>query len=113
MLFVGLLVAALGAAMMTIATRQLAHANEDHYLPVIIGEFAVASPVSVTALRVRAHAVVVVATLIVLEATWDYTAPWPSIMATCATFVVPVAVPVIVITSGHNSRLPVSPRPTS
>jgi len=113
MLFVGLLVAALGAVMMTVATRQLSRVNKGHYLPVIIGKFAVASPVNVSALRVRAQAVVVVATLIVLEATWDYTAPWPSIMAACATLVVPVAVPVIVITSRHNSRLSDSRRPTS
>ncbi len=105
MLFVGFLVAALGAAMMTVATRQLSRVNEGHYLPVIIGKFAVRSPLSATALRVGAQAISLIAAAIVAESTWDYTAPWPSLITTIVTLVAPVAVPVIVITSAHNRRL--------
>ncbi|OZE85264.1 hypothetical protein CH305_05040 [Rhodococcus sp. 15-649-2-2] len=113
MLFVGLLVAALGAAMMTIATRQLAHVNEGHYLPVIIGKFAVASPLKVTALRVAAQAVSVIGAWTVATALWDVTNATPAVVVGLIALVAPVAVPVIVITSGHNSRLPDSRRPTS
>lgn len=105
MLFVGLIVAALGAAMMTVATRQLSRVNEGHYLPVIVGKFAVRSPLPVTALRVGAQAMAVIAAWIVAGATWDYQAPWPSVFITIATFVAPVAIPVILITMAHSRRL--------
>lgn len=45
MLFVGFVVAALGAWMMTVATKQLSRVNEGHRLPMIIGRFAVRPPV--------------------------------------------------------------------
>ncbi|OZC41424.1 hypothetical protein CH294_05975 [Rhodococcus sp. 14-2483-1-1] len=113
MLFVGLLVAALGAAMMTIATRQLSRVNEGHYLPVIIGKFAVASPLKVTALRVAAQAVSVIGAWTVVTALWDVTNATPAVAVGLIALVAPVAVPVIVITTAHNSRLPDSRRPTS
>ncbi|OZC96769.1 hypothetical protein CH281_23195 [Rhodococcus sp. 06-221-2] len=49
MLFLGLLIAAISAAMMTVATLQLSQVNEGHYLPMTIGKFAVRSPWKVTA----------------------------------------------------------------
>lgn len=91
--------------MMTIATRQLSQVNEGHYLPLLFGRFAVASPVKVTALRVGAQAVIAVATWIVIDATWDYTAPWPSLVGSAVTLLAPVALPVIAITLAHNRRL--------
>lgn len=106
MLFLGLVVAVLGAVMMTVATRQLSRVNEGHHLPMIIGRFAVRSPFAATALRVGAQTAALVAALIVMNATWDYTAPWPSIILTIATLVAPVAIPVIVIALTHNRHLP-------
>lgn len=105
MLFLGLAVAVLGAVMMTVATRQLSRINEGNYLPVIIGRFAVRSPFTTTALRVGAQTAALIAALIVMNATWDYTAPWPSIIAVVTTLVAPVAIPVIAITLAHNRRL--------
>ena len=110
MLFLGFVVAVLAAVMMTFATRQLSRVNEGHYLPVVIGRFAVRSPSTSTALRVGAQTTALVATLIVLNATWDYTAPWPSLILAVTTLVAPVAIPVIVITLAHNRRLPVPGR---
>lgn len=104
-LFLGLLIAALGAAMMTAATKQLSRANEGHYVPVVIGQFAVRPPLASTALRVGAQAAAALAALIVANATWDYTAPWPSLVLTVTTLVAPVAVPVVLVTVTHNKRL--------
>ncbi|NIL86082.1 hypothetical protein RhoFasGS6_03483 [Rhodococcus fascians] len=49
MLFLGLVIATISAAMMTVATLQLSQVNEGHYLPMTIGKFAVRSPWTVTA----------------------------------------------------------------
>lgn len=98
MLFLGFVVAVLAAVMMTFATRQLSRVNEGHYLPVVIGRFAVRSPSTSTALRVGAQTATLIATLIVLNATWDYTAPWPSLILAATTLVAPVAIPVMAIT---------------
>lgn len=106
MLFVGFVVAALGAWMMTVATKQLSRVNEGHRLPMIIGRFAVRPPFAATALRVGAQTAALLATLIVLNATWNYTAPWPSTIAAATTLIAPVAIPVIAITLAHNRRLP-------
>ncbi|WP_042937495.1 hypothetical protein [Rhodococcus sp. AW25M09] len=105
MLFLGVVLAAVGAFMITIATRQLSRVNEGHHLPMIIGRFAVPSPSKVTALRVGAQAVTAVAAWIVLGATWDYLAPWPSLIGTAMTLVAAVVIPVVAITSAHNRRL--------
>ncbi|OZD85727.1 hypothetical protein CH273_03025 [Rhodococcus sp. 05-339-2] len=106
MLFLGLLTAALGAAMMTAATKQLSRVNEGHYVPVVIGQFAVRPPLVSTVLRVGAQAAAVLAALIVATATWDYTAPWPSLILTVVTLVAPVAIPVVAVTVAHNRHLP-------
>ncbi|MFI8565568.1 hypothetical protein ACIGGF_03275 [Rhodococcus sp. NPDC078407] len=105
MLFVGLVVAALAAAVMTVATRQLSRVNEGHYLPVVVGQFAVRPLLATKALRVAAQTLAVLAALIVSQATWDYTAPWPSIVITITILFAPVAIPVAVITVAHNRRL--------
>jgi hypothetical protein len=43
MLFLGLLLAAISAAMMSVATLRLSQVNEGHYLPMTIGTFEVRS----------------------------------------------------------------------
>ncbi|WP_421585878.1 hypothetical protein [Rhodococcus sp. MALMAid1271] len=102
MLFLGVVLATVGAVMMTIATAQLSRVNEGHYLPMIIGRFAVASPFKVTALRVGAQTVAAVATWIVAVTTWDHRTPWPSFIATVTTLIAAVAIPVIAMTWKHN-----------
>ncbi|MCZ4518006.1 hypothetical protein O4220_05705 [Rhodococcus ruber] len=106
MLFLGIVLTAAGAAMMTVATRQLSRVNEGHYLPMLIGTFAVASPPKVTAVRVAAQAVTVIGAWTVLISLWDDGNAMPSMVAGLVALVAAVAVPVTVITAAHNRQLP-------
>ncbi|WP_415975988.1 hypothetical protein [Rhodococcus sp. 077-4] len=105
MLFLGLVVAALGAAMMTDATLRLARVNEGHRLPMTWGRFVVASPRDVTRRRVWAQAVSAIGAWTVLSSMWDYRAATPSMVAGAMTLIAAVALPVVAITSAHNRRL--------
>ena len=102
----GLAVAVVGAVMMTDATLRLARINEGHRLPMTWGRFAIASPKDLTRRRVGAQAVSALGAAIVLTSTWDYRAATPPTVAGAMTLVAAIAIPVIVITSAHNRRLP-------
>lgn len=105
MLFLGLVVAALGAVLMTDATLRLARVNEGHRLPMTWGKFAVAPSKDVTQRRVGAQAVSAVGAWIVLDSMWDYRAATPSMVTGGMTLIAAVALPVIAVTSSHNRRL--------
>lgn len=70
------------------------------------GKFAVEPPKDVTHRRVGAQAVSAVGAWIVLDSMWDYRAATPSMVAGAVTLIAAVALPVIIITSFHNRRLP-------
>ncbi|TFI44625.1 hypothetical protein E4P29_07670 [Rhodococcus sp. 1R11] len=108
MLFLGLLLAAISAAMMTVATLQLSQVNEGHYLPVTIGKFAVRSPRNVTAIRVGAQAVAVASAWIVAVTVWDIPVNPAALALPAAALILPIAIPVLVITAQHNRRLTTS-----
>jgi hypothetical protein len=108
MLFLGLLIAAISAAMMTVATLQLSRVNEGHYLPTTIGKFAVRSPWKVTALRAGAQAVAVASAWIVAGAVWDIPVHPAALALPAAALILPIAIPVLVITAQHNRHLKTS-----
>jgi hypothetical protein len=108
MLFLGLVIAAISAAMMTVATLQLSQVNEGHYLPMTIGKFAVRSPWTVTALRVGAQAIAAVGAWIVAVAVYNLTTAPAALVLPAAALILPIAIPVLVITAQHNRRLTTS-----
>lgn len=108
MLFLGLLLAAISAAMMSVATLRLSQVNEGHYLPMTIGTFEVRSPWKVTTLRVGAQAVAVASAWIVAVAVYNLTTARAALVLPAAALILPIAIPVLVITAQHNRHLTTS-----